>query len=178
MNTQALSSRYAKALMTALGSAEAADLGLAALREMTEVFTMADAGRILKSPVMPKGFKKDLLEYCLDKVKADKTIYNFVGVLLESGRIELIPAITEQLKVLILASKNIAEGEVISAVHLDDLTMKHITEAAEQKLNIKLLLNQKIDPAVYGGFKVRVGNKLIDMSVQTKLDKLTAFAVQ
>jgi F-type H+-transporting ATPase subunit delta len=178
MNTQALSVRYAKALMANLGTAEAADQGLAALKDMTEVFTMADAGRILKSPVMPKGFKKDLLEYCLDKVKADKTIYNFVGVLLESGRIELIPAITEQLRTLILASKNMAEGEVISAVPLDDTTMKHITEAAEQKLNIKLLLTQKLDPTLVGGFKIRVGNKLIDMSIQTKLDKLTAFAVQ
>jgi F-type H+-transporting ATPase subunit delta len=71
-----------------------------------------------------------------------------------------------------------AEGEVISAVHLDETTMKNITEAAEQKLNIKLLLTQKLDPTLFGGFKIRVGNKLIDMSIQTKLDKLTAFAVQ
>jgi F-type H+-transporting ATPase subunit delta len=178
MNTHALAARYAKALMMNLAGGSQVEQALAALQGMTEVFAMADAERILKSPVMPKSFKKDLLEYCLDKVKADQTVYNFVGVLLESGRIEIIPDITEQLKALVMASKNMAEGEVISVSPLDESTMKSITEASEKKLGIKLMLTNKLDPKVYGGFKVKVGHKLIDMSVKTKLDKLTAFAVQ
>ena len=178
MSTNALSSRYAKALMSNLTESGTIDQGLAALKGMARVFLMADAARILKSPIMPREFKKDLLEYCLNKVEANKTIYNFVGVLLEAGRIDLIPTIAEHFETLVLATKNEAHGEITSAQPLDEQTLKEITAATEKKLDLKLILSNVIDPSIYGGFKVRVGNKLLDMSIKTKLDQLTASAVQ
>jgi F-type H+-transporting ATPase subunit delta len=178
MSSNALSSRYAKALMSTLTESGAVDQGLSALKGMAKVFLMADAARILKSPIMPREFKKDLLEYCLNKVEANKTVYNFVGVLLEAGRIELIPTIAEHFEALVLATKNEAHGEITSAHALNEQTLKEITAAAEKKLDLKLVLANVVDPSIFGGFKVRVGNKLLDMSIKTKLDQLTASAVQ
>ena len=64
-------------------------------------------------------------------------------------------------------------AEVISAIELDDARRARV-EAAVAKLagSDKLSLSMHVDPSLIGGLVVRIGSRMIDTSVKTKLNRL------
>lgn len=178
MSHSALAARYAKAFMSTMAEKSKVEQGLEGLQSLAAIFNMEDAAKVLRSPIMPDELKADLLKYAANKVKEAETLEHFVVILLQSKRINLIPEITQHYRALVLASKNISEGQIISAQPLEVSVIDQVRVELEKKLNTKLELTNHVNPSLLGGFKVLVGNKLIDMSVKTQLEQLTASAVQ
>jgi len=178
MSQNALAARYAKAFMSTMVEAGKVEQGLEGLQSLAAIFLMEDAAKVLKSPTMPDELKADLLKYALGKTQESKSLEAFIAVLLQSKRIKLIPEIANHYRQMVLASKNIAEGQIISAAPLEAELINRMKSELEKKLGTKLELTNFINPELLGGFKILVGTKLLDMSVKTQLEQLTANAVQ
>jgi len=104
----------------------------------------------------------------------DDTQKNFVRVLVENERLQVLPEIRD----LFVALKNEREGtldaDIVSAFELDDATLKTLTQTLEAKFNTKLNVSVSVNPELIGGVTVTVGDDVIDASVRGKLANMAA----
>ena len=63
-------------------------------------------------------------------------------------------------------------ADVTSAVELSETQLSDITEALKKVLGQKVSLNLSVDPALIGGLIVRVGSRMVDNSIRSKLQRL------
>lgn len=104
----------------------------------------------------------------------DDTQKNFVRVLVENERLQVLPEIRD----LFVELKNEREGtldaDIVSAFELDDATLKTLTQTLEAKFKTKLNVSVSVDPELIGGVTVTVGDDVIDASVRGKLANMAA----
>ena len=104
----------------------------------------------------------------------DATQKNFVRVLVENERLQVLPEIRD----LFVELKNEREGtldaDIVSAFELDDATLKTLTQTLEAKFKTKLNVSVSVNPELIGGVTVTVGDDVIDASVRGKLANMAA----
>jgi ATP synthase F1 delta subunit len=177
VSNKVIAGRYAAALMNLCNN----DLGLAKKRFETlgvvlELFSVPDAAKVLRSPVMPADLKLALLNYAVEKAHADVQMANFMKSIVEAARVDCLPAIIQSLGELIDRAEGIARAVVTMAKPMPEAQTQIIKETLEKLTKKKVILTKKEDHKLLGGFVVRLENNLIDMSLRTKLDALTQSA--
>ncbi len=174
-----IAKRYAKALFKLTGG----DLVKAkrardALFGLNELFKLDESARVLLSPVMPKDLKKSLLSYGTKEFAADDDVKQLVEAVVEAGRVSFLPEISQVFSEFIDDAEGIVQAQVESAVALSAQEDQDIVATLAQMLHKKIVLKSAVNTALLGGFVVRVGNYLIDLSLKSKLDGLAKSAVQ
>ena len=101
----------------------------------------------------------------------DKTV-NFLKVLGEAKRLSLLPTICSEYRRLLAEKNSSSEIEVTSAYELSKEQMASINERLEKRYGKNIVVRSKIDPALIGGFSVKCGDEVIDLSIKGRLDKL------
>ncbi|MEK8089621.1 F0F1 ATP synthase subunit delta [Thermithiobacillus plumbiphilus] len=99
-------------------------------------------------------------------------IHNFLALLLENDRIELLPEIQHLFETSLRSSAGQIEVEVSSAVDLNESQVKALKEALKRRLGREVILETRLDPQLIGGMIVRAGDLVIDGSVRGQLDQL------
>lgn len=94
---------------------------------------------------------------------------NFIALLSENGRFEVVPEIFEEFMRLKEADQNIVEAEVISARPLDKAELKALSDKIAVKYGCTARLVTKIDESIIGGAILKIGDEVIDASVKTSL---------
>ncbi len=99
---------------------------------------------------------------------------NFVRVLAENGRLEVLPEIRSQFEVLKNEREGVLEAEVVSAFALDAAQLADLVARLERKTGRKVKAKVSVDRALIGGVKVVLGDKVIDGSARAQLGALEA----
>ncbi|ASK26914.1 F0F1 ATP synthase subunit delta [Neisseria chenwenguii] len=97
---------------------------------------------------------------------------NFVAVLAEQKRLQLLPEVCAQYQDLALALNNTKSAVIYSAYELTAAQLAELTQMLEKRFNTDLVVTAKVDPHLIGGVKVEVGDQVLDLSVQAKLQAL------
>jgi len=97
---------------------------------------------------------------------------NFLGLLAEKHRMPAIFAIRRRYDVLWTEAKKRLEVTVTSAVELDKSVVDDVGKAIEKQTGREIDLEANVDPDILGGLVLRVGNRVLDASVRSKLEKL------
>jgi len=174
-----IANRYARALFRlADGEPKRAQEMRHFIGPILDLFRMAEAKKVLNSPVMPADLKKSLLTYALDNAKADKQTRDFVSAVLAAGRVALLPLMIQEFDRLLDAAAGRMKAVVRSAVPLGAEESKEISASLEATFKKTVELEQRVDANLLGGFVVNIGNALIDLSLKTKLEALAQSAVR
>jgi F-type H+-transporting ATPase subunit delta len=99
-------------------------------------------------------------------------VRNFVLLLTRRRRIRLLPRIYEEFGQLANEYRGIVVAEVTSAVPLDDADKAVIIRQLSELTGRRAILRTQVDPSILGGLIVRIGDKLIDGSLRTRLERL------
>jgi F-type H+-transporting ATPase subunit delta len=99
-------------------------------------------------------------------------IENFVRVLAENGRLEVLGDIRAQFDALKNAREGLVEAEIHSAFALEDAQVADLVARLEKKTGRKVRARVSVDKALIGGVKVVIGDKVIDGSVRAQLAAL------
>ncbi|NNM60402.1 MAG: F0F1 ATP synthase subunit delta [Legionellales bacterium] len=143
--------------------------------EMLQILALICAdpviSKALSSPYYNTAAKKTLI---LDMAGEfiDQHVKNFVHVLAENGRLQVMTEIFRQYHVLQDAAKNMIEVEVCSARELSPAHVSLLQNALEKRTKAKIQLHQRIDPTLLGGIQLRLGDEVIDGSILSKLRRL------
>ena len=97
---------------------------------------------------------------------------NFVRVLAENGRLELLPQIREQFEALKNEREGVMEAEVQSAFDLSDAQVADLVSRLEKKFGRKVKARVTVDKALIGGVRLVLGDKVIDGSARAQLGAL------
>jgi F-type H+-transporting ATPase subunit delta len=97
---------------------------------------------------------------------------NFINMLIENGRLTLLPEIAAQFHELKNAQEGAADAQISSAFELSDAQVKEIVAALEKKFGRKLNPSVTVNKSLIGGVRVSVGDEVLDTSVSAKLQKM------
>ena len=97
---------------------------------------------------------------------------NFVRVLAENKRLELLPEIQAQFEVLKNGREGVVEAEVHSAFELSQAQVADLAQRLEKRTGRKVRTRVQVDQNLIGGIKVVIGDKVIDGSARGQLGAL------
>ena len=132
----------------------------------------ADLRRLATSPVIAADDQVKGLTAIAAKARFEKTTANFLGLLAQNGRARDLPAVIAGFEARYAKHAGVVAAEVVSAQPLDAKQLAAIEAALNKSLGKAPELTARVDPALLGGLKIKVGSKLFDASLKTKLDQM------
>jgi F-type H+-transporting ATPase subunit delta len=165
--------RYAKALfeLALSGDALAAvESDLKALKAMSA--DSADLRRVIQSPAFTPPEKGKALAAIADAAGFNPLTRKFIGLLSSNARASALPAVMTAFAQMAADHRGAVAAEVTTAVELTEVQKQGVAAALRQALGKDPEITTRIDPSILGGMKVRVGSRLFDSSLKTRLDQL------
>jgi F-type H+-transporting ATPase subunit delta len=104
--------------------------------------------------------------------KLSGDLENFVRVLAENGRLDVLTEIRAQYEALKNEREGVVEAEVISAFEMDQAQVADLVARLEKKTGRKVKAKVSVDKSLIGGVKVVMGDKVIDGSARAQLGAL------
>lgn len=129
-----------------------------------------DLYEILINPLVSVEDKIELINKVFIN-EVDGLILNFLKILVEKNRFDLIGDIVKVYNLLLDDINSIARVEVISAVELNDVEQADIQAKLASKLKKQIVIKYNVDKSVIAGLIVKMGDNIIDMSVAHKLEE-------
>jgi len=97
---------------------------------------------------------------------------NFIAMLIENGRVSLLPEIGAQFHVLKNAQEGAADASITSAFELSSAQVAELVGSLEKKFGRKLNPTVTVDLSLIGGVRVVVGDEVLDTSVRARLQQM------
>lgn len=110
------------------------------------------------------------LSVCGDRL--DATGQNLIKLLVEYGRLALLPEIASIYEELKAQDEGTLDAEITAAFPLNDAQVKTLVSQLQTKFGKKVEATVKVDPEIIGGIKIIVGDTVIDASVRGRLQEL------
>ena len=165
--------RYAAALADVAVERKIGDVVRRDLDAFAETFSSAaDLRNALESPALNAEVKRRVIEDLAAAMKLDSAVRNFVFLLVDHRRTELLPEIQQAFREELNARLGIVEAEVTSARELSAGEKKELTSVLEQRTGKKIEARFQEDGALLGGAIVRLGSTIYDGSVRDQLNRL------
>ncbi|XP_028174674.1 ATP synthase subunit O, mitochondrial-like [Ostrinia furnacalis] len=167
--------RYVSALYSAalqMKQVEDVEKHLRALQGELRKPAMLD---FIETSVISRAAKAKLLEEVGAKAGMPPAAVNFLSIVAENGRLKLLRRMVNMFLAVMVAHRNEALCEVITAKPLDGSTRTALMDALNKfvKGGKKIQLTEKVDPSIIGGMIVGVEDKHIDMSISRKIQMYT-----
>jgi F-type H+-transporting ATPase subunit delta len=132
-----------------------------------------NVGRALANPSIPLEERAATVADTFSEI-VSQPVLNLIGLLLRRGRIEELPRLALEFRRLDNARQRITDATATSASTLSPGEVRALTDQLERLTGGRVELDIKIDPSLLGGLVVRVGDRLIDGSVRSRLERLRA----
>lgn len=165
--------RYARALFELAqdaGATAQVEADLVSLRKAW--FESADLRRLLTSPSFTVADKGAGLAAIADKAKLHSITRKFLGLLAANRRAQSLIEVIDGFRRLSADKRGVVAAEVVTALPMSPAQSKGVAAALRQALGKDPEISTRVDPAILGGIKVRVGSRLFDASLKSKLDSL------
>lgn len=122
----------------------------------------------------PKLAAADLERVFLDlgAGKLDEQAANLVKVLVEYGRLAILPEIATAFEQLKAEDEGSLEAEITAAAQPSDAQVHTVVQQLQNRFGKKIDAHVKLDPALIGGLKIVIGDTVIDASVRGQLQEL------
>ena len=168
-----ISDRYASALYDLAAEKKIVDLVLEDLTFLQKcIQENKDLKLLAKSPLITSSDKLNIFEKILSKRKADNLTNTFLKVISRNKRFAKLSSIIFQFMNINSQKRGDVLADVTSADELSDKQKNGIRDQLKQTLGEKLSLNFNVDRKIIGGLIVKVGSKMVDSSLATKINKL------
>lgn len=165
--------RYASALFDLARESNAVDAVKADLDTLARALEeSADLRRLVRSPVFSTEEQLKAVTAVLEASQLGTTTTNFVKVVVKNRRLFALPGMIEGFAQRVARERGEATAEITSAEPLSETQAEALTEALRASLGKVVALRTRVDPSLIGGLIVRVGSRMIDTSLRTKLNAL------
>ncbi len=148
----------------------------ALVSEMAQVASHVDVKELAHNPRMSNDLVADTFFSALRSPLNDEA-KNFVNMLLENGRLDLLPEIAQQFLVLKNVQEGTADADITSAFPLSSSQLSELLTTLEKKFKRKLNPSVTVDSSLIGGVRVLVGDEVFDTSVRARLQQMHAALV-
>jgi F-type H+-transporting ATPase subunit delta len=168
-----LAGRYATALFELATEERTTDMvarDLAALK--TLLAESPDLTRLVRAPVFSAERQRLGMDAILRRIEAAPLTVRFVLTLANKRRLFALADIIRAFDEMLGRQRGEIDAEVVAARPLSDAESIELKHALKTRLGREARLTTKVDPALLGGLVVKVGSRMIDSSLRTKLEGL------
>jgi F-type H+-transporting ATPase subunit delta len=164
--------RYARALFELAKDKDILSIIEEDIKNVQKVYEKSeDFKQLLESPVIQISEKKKVFEE-LFKNKINSIFFNFLILLLEKGREDLLPTIVKHFFQLSDELRGIIRGHLKTAHLLDKEQLTIMKKRLDQITSKNVVIEQKIDPELIGGFVIKMDDTVIDNSIRNQLMRM------
>jgi F-type H+-transporting ATPase subunit delta len=165
--------RYASALYdlaTEQNQVKLVEQGMTQLQSMFD--GSEDMRRLVRSPVFSADEQGKALDAVMGKAQIGGLTANFVKLIARNRRLFVLPEMIRNFHKLVAQGRGEMQAEVVSAVALNDAQMQLLKDTLKASAGKDVSITSRVDPALLGGLVVKIGSRMIDSSIATKLNSL------
>ncbi|MGY3032579.1 F-type H+-transporting ATPase subunit delta [Bradyrhizobium sp. USDA 4354] len=168
-----VSGRYATALFELARDQKVVDEVKADLDKFDALLNeSADLKRLVRSPVFAADAQSKALSAVLDKAGIAGISANFLKVLTANRRLFAVADVIRAYRALVAKFKGETTADVTVAEALSDKNLDALKVALKSVTGKDVALNVKVDPSIIGGLVVKLGSRMVDGSLRTKLNSI------
>ena len=168
-----LAGRYAIALFDLANEQKQLDAVGESLAALKQALAESDDFRALTtSPLIGRDQATRAVAASAGAMKLDPITANFLGVLAKNRRLTQLGNVIRAFNLLAARHRGEINAEVTSAHTLDDGQVDAIRQNLRTRYGADIAVDLKVDPAILGGLVVKIGSRMIDGSIRTKLNAL------
>lgn len=168
-----VSGRYATALFELARDEKSIDAVKADLEKFEAMLAdSADLKRLVRSPVFAADAQSKALSAVLAKAGISGTAANFLKVLTANRRLFTVADTIRAFRALVAKFRGEATAEVTVAEQLNDKNLDALKAALKTVTGKDVALNVNVDPSIIGGLVVKLGSRMVDSSLRTKLNSI------
>ncbi len=168
-----LAQRYALALFDLADEQGALDAVAADLKGLRSMIAESDDfRRFIKSPVMSRTDQAKGIGAIADRAGLSPLTRKFLGLVAANRRLFSLPGMISGYLALLAKRRGEVTAEVVSAAVLSDGQTVALIASLKQTMGRAVALTAKVDPSILGGLIVKVGSRMVDSSLKSKLQRL------
>ena len=168
-----VSGRYATALFELARDEKSVDAVKADLDKFAALLReSADLARLVRSPEFTADDQRKALAAVLAKAGISGVTANFINVLIANRRLFVVSDVIRAFNALVAKFKGEATADVTVAEALSDKNLDALKAALKSVTGKDVALNVKVDPSIIGGLVVKLGSRMVDSSLRTKLNSI------
>ncbi len=168
-----MAGRYATALFELADETGAIDSVKADLDRLSAMVAESpDLARLVKSPVFTADEQLKAITAILEKAEISGLAGNFVKLVAKNRRLFAIPKMIADYAALVAAKRGETTAKVTVAAPLSDTHLATLKEALAHQTGKDVSLDVTVDPSILGGLIVKLGSRMVDASLKTKLNSI------
>jgi len=171
--TSGVAGRYATALFDLAKESDDLDRVEADILSLEGALAVSPEFReVLASPIHSRDEHARVIAAIADKLGHGVVVKNTLGLIAQNRRLFILPELIAQMKALIADERGEVTAEVTSAKPLSDAQAKALKETLKASVGKDVKLDAAVDESLIGGLVVRLGSRMIDTSIRSKLAQL------
>ena len=168
-----IAGRYALALHGLADQENAVDAIDAELQRFLDLLGQsADLAELVRNPVFSAEDQTRAVGAVLDKANITGLGANFIRLVASKRRLFAIQAMIDAYRAIVADRRGLLSAEVTVAERLNDTNRRSVEDALRAVTGKSVTLHEKVDPAIIGGLIVKMGSRMVDSSVRTKLNSI------
>lgn len=168
--TAGAAGRYATALFELARDAGSLDQTEADLDALSEALAESgDLMDLLKNPIYTRAEQGEAIAAVGAKMGLSPLVLNVIGLMASKRRLFAVPQLITIYKGLLADHRGEVTADVTAAHALSDTQQNALVEQIKSAIGQEVKLNVTVDPAIIGGLIVKVGSRMIDSSIRSKL---------
>jgi F-type H+-transporting ATPase subunit delta len=165
--------RYATALFELAEAQGALDAVAGDLGRISSMLAASgDLTRLVRSPIYSAEDQGRAFAALLDKAGISGLVKNFVGLVIKNRRLFALPDMISAYSSILAHKRGEMTAQVTSAHALNDAQVESLKAALKSATGRDVRIDTKVDAGLLGGLIVKVGSRMIDSSLRTKLNSL------
>ena len=171
--SQSIAGRYAQAVFEIAKESG----GMDALATQTDdlnaaLHDSAELRDLIASPIYSRDQQAAAIGALSTRMGLSPVLANTLQLMAKNRRLFVLPQLTARLAELIATERGEVTADVTSAIALTDAQMDRLKQTLAEKSGKTVKLNTRVDETLIGGLIVKVGSKMIDTSIRSKLASL------
>ena len=168
-----IAARYAAAVFDiAKDNAKIAELESNVVDLSSALEDSADLRDLISSPVYSREVQAQAITAIAEKMDLRPVVKNALGLMASKRRLFVLPHMLDQLRVLIAEHKGEITAEVVSAKALTKAQSEKLAKTLKSRMGQDVNIKSTVDESLIGGLVVKVGSKMIDTSIRSRLSSL------
>jgi len=168
-----LAERYSAALFDLADERRMLDQVATDLRELRAMLQgSGDFLRLIRSPVLSRDQQSQAILTIAEHAGLSPLVRDFLAVVARNRRLFAVPAMIEAFLAKLAARRGEVAAEVIAAQALSEAQLAALNEQLRRSIGSRVSVDIRVDPGLIGGLVVKLGSRMIDGSIKSKLQRL------
>ena len=168
-----LAERYAAALFDIADERRTLDDVASDLRELrTMLAASGELSRLVRSPILTREEQGRAISALAARAGFSPLVRDFLGVVAKNRRLFAVPAMIEAYLAKLAERRGEVTAEVVAAQPLSEAQLALLSDQLRRSAGRRVSVDARVDPRLIGGMIVKIGSRMVDGSLKSKLDRL------